>query len=391
MESTESDLTPGLARSKIRFGLFPKIVAVMLIISLVGFSIKNEIGDPVGDAMVYFDDRLHVTDAEGELRVEGVTDRTTIPVKIYGPGFGKWEGSFTTDRERVVITVPGGGVIEQQVLSARRFSAEDVVVRWQGYHPNGREGQSGEGEWDAEHGIARATGLETGTYALKIRLPGSATLTSEMVDVAPGEEVALAPVVPDRGLAIAGRVLDADTLQPVVGARVSCEPGSPSVFREPHLVENAPGTSTDTDGVFLLEGLDHVRRLGPLAAVARLDDPSVERCSETDQGVAVLGAVGLGQVAVEGGAVDLEERPLGPLRLSVYGLSEEVLSRSAFAVDENGRGFGGDLIDQFKDPFHRFGIADDIINTSFFLLSFLKSSVLIDQLLFFNGSLDDQF
>jgi methyl-accepting chemotaxis protein len=38
-ESTESDLTPGLARSKIRFGLFPKIVAVMLIISLLPFII----------------------------------------------------------------------------------------------------------------------------------------------------------------------------------------------------------------------------------------------------------------------------------------------------------------------------------------------------------------
>jgi methyl-accepting chemotaxis protein len=39
VESTESDLTPGLARRKIRFGLFPKIFAVMLIISLLPFII----------------------------------------------------------------------------------------------------------------------------------------------------------------------------------------------------------------------------------------------------------------------------------------------------------------------------------------------------------------
>jgi len=218
--------------------------------------VENEIGYPVADATVYFDDLLHVTDANGELLIAGVTSRTTIPVKIFGHGFGMWEGSFATDQDEVVITVPGGGVIEQQVLSGRRFAAEDVIVRWQAYHPNGREGESGEGEWDAEHGIARATGLKTGTYALTVRLPGAATLTSERVEVAPGEEVVLAPVVPDRGLAISGRVLDAETLQPVAGARVSCEPGSPSVFRAPHVVENAPGTSTDTDGVFLLEGLD---------------------------------------------------------------------------------------------------------------------------------------
>jgi len=218
--------------------------------------VENEIGDRIAEAMVYFNDLVHITDSKGELQIQGVTRKSTIPVKIFGDGFGMWEGSFTTDRERVVITVPGGGIIEQLVLSGRRFAAEDVVVRWQSYHPNGHEGESGEGDWDAEHGIARATDLKAGTYALTVRLPGSATLTSERVDVAPGEEVVLAPVVPDRGLAISGRVLDAETLQPVPGARVSCEPGSPSVFRAPHVVETVPGTSTDTDGIFLLEGLD---------------------------------------------------------------------------------------------------------------------------------------
>jgi hypothetical protein len=81
-------------------------------------------------------------------------------------------------------------------------------------------------------------------------------MVSERVDVAPGEEVALAPIVPDRGLAVAGRVLDADTLEPVPGARVKCEPGSPSTFRAPELLGDIPSTLTDTDGMFLLEGLD---------------------------------------------------------------------------------------------------------------------------------------
>ncbi|MFZ0133323.1 MAG: cache domain-containing protein [Desulfobacterales bacterium] len=38
-EADDADLAPGLARQKIRFGLFPKIVAVMLIISLLPFII----------------------------------------------------------------------------------------------------------------------------------------------------------------------------------------------------------------------------------------------------------------------------------------------------------------------------------------------------------------
>ena len=36
----------------------------------------------------------------------------------------------------------------------------------------------------------------------------------------------LSAIVPDRGLAISGRVLDAETLQPLPGARVKCKPAS---------------------------------------------------------------------------------------------------------------------------------------------------------------------
>ena len=218
--------------------------------------VENEIGERVAEAILYFDERVYQTDGNGQLRVQGLTNRMTMPVKIFGPGFGMWEGSFSTDRERVLITVPGGAVIEQQVLSGQRFGEDEVIVRWQAYTPSGREGKSGKGVWNAEHGIARASGLEAGTYSLSVRLPGSATTTSERVEVALGEELMLSPIVPDRGLAISGRVLDADTLQPVAGAQVKCEPGSPAVFRAPQMLGDVPTAATDTDGMFLLEGLD---------------------------------------------------------------------------------------------------------------------------------------
>ena len=218
--------------------------------------VENEIGERAAKAILYFNDRVYQTDANGLLRVEGLTRRTTIPVKIFGSGFGVWEGSFSTDQQRVVITVPGGAVIEQQILTSRRFSPDEVIVRWQVYTASGREGKSGKGSWDAEQAIARASGLETGTYSLSVRLPGSATMVSERVEVSLGEELMLAPIVPDRGLAISGRVLDSETLQPVPGARVKCEPGSPSVFRAPELLGDVPTTLTDIDGMFLLEGLD---------------------------------------------------------------------------------------------------------------------------------------
>ena len=218
--------------------------------------VENEIGERAAKAILYFNDRVYQTDGNGQLRVEGLTRRTTIPVKIFGSGFGMWEGAFSTDQDRVVITVPGGAVIEQQILSARHFSPDEVIVRWQAYTASGREGKSGKGSWEEELSIARASGLETGTYSLSVRLPGSATMVSERVEVALGEELMLSPIVPDRGLAISGRVLDGETLQPVPGARVKCEPGSPAVFRAPELLGDVPSTLTDSDGMFLLEGLD---------------------------------------------------------------------------------------------------------------------------------------
>ncbi len=115
--------------------------------------VENEIGERAAKAILYFNDRVYQTDGNGQLRVEGLTRRTTIPVKIFGSGFGVWEGSFSTDHERVVITVPGGAVIEQQILSARHFSPDEVIVRWQAYTPSGREGKVGQGHMGrgAEH------------------------------------------------------------------------------------------------------------------------------------------------------------------------------------------------------------------------------------------------
>jgi protocatechuate 3,4-dioxygenase beta subunit len=242
------ELSEGLVAEPVALELIPGRDILLVV--------ENQIGERAAKAILYFNDRVYQTDGNGQLRVEGLTRRTTIPVKIFGSGFGVWEGAFSTDQERVVITVPGGAVIEQQILSARHFSSDEVIVRWQAYTASGREGKSGKGVWDAELSIARASGLETGTYSLSVRLPGSATMVSERVDVALGEELMLSPIVPDRGLAISGRVLDAETLQPVPGARVKCEPGSPAVFRAPELLGDVPSTLTDTDGMFLLEGLD---------------------------------------------------------------------------------------------------------------------------------------
>jgi protocatechuate 3,4-dioxygenase beta subunit len=318
----------GRACAEAEFEIGQETVAEPVVLDLapgrdIVLVVQNEVGDRIAKAMVYFNDRTHYTDRKGRLRIQGVTSRETIPVKIFSSGFGMWEGSFTADRERIVVTVPGGAKIEQQILSARRFSEDEVVVRWQAFQSNGRETKSGTGDWDSERGIARASGLESGTYELRVRLPGSATLISERVEVAVGEEVVLVPVVPDRGLAISGRVLDAETLQPIPGAQVSCEPGSPSVFRPPHVVEEVPSVSTDVDGAFLLEGMDP----GTCRAVVRASGFATWRLDgvEPDEVGLDIGDVEMDSgMTIVGRVYDRNDRP-------ITGVAVEITENAAYA------------------------------------------------------------
>ena len=116
----------------------------------------------------------------------------------------------------------------------------------------------------AEHLWKVTVGSSSYWQQVHLHLP-SATIVSERVEVSVSEQIVLPAAVPERGLAVAGRILDADTLQPLAGAEVSCEPGSPSVFRAPDTVQDVPSVLSDTDGLFLLEGLD----AGPCRAIIR--------------------------------------------------------------------------------------------------------------------------
>jgi hypothetical protein len=133
-------------------------------------------------------------------------------------------------------------------------------------------------------------------------------MVSEMVEVSPGGEAFLPAAIPERGMAISGRVLDGGTFRPVAGARVICEPGSPHQFRKPHRLEKLTATVTDADGVFLLEGLDAARcrtvvRAPGYAAWRRdgvePDDAGFDLGDiELDEGMTIVGRV-----------VDRDDRP----------------------------------------------------------------------------------
>ena len=272
--------------------------------------IQDEYGRPAAGATIIDTTtyRKHSTDDEGVLVFEGVGRGAHFDLEILGAGLQPWRGRVEADRAEVVLRIASGGVLEWPILTGREIAEDDVVAGWSKLNDRSREIADGFAHWDADERIIRADGLAPGRYRLEVRLPGAATLRSEVVEIGPGEEVQLAAVVPDRGLAIAGRVVDATTSQPVPGARVSCEGGSPNQFRKPQQLDHPQTALSDADGLFLLEGLDP----GPCRASVRAPGYAGWRRDgvEPDEAGADLGEIDLDQgMTITGRVLDRSNRP----------------------------------------------------------------------------------
>ncbi|MGD8439841.1 MAG: carboxypeptidase-like regulatory domain-containing protein [Holophagae bacterium] len=267
--------------------------------------------------------RRFEADDTGAVVFRGVTSGDTIDLKIFADGLRPWRGSIDTDHAEVVLRIPLGGGLEWPILTGRAVAPGDATAIWIRINDRGREVAEGEARWDTELRAVVADGLDIGRYRLQARLPGAATLTSEIVELGPGERVRLPAAVPDCGLAIAGRVVAADTADPVAGARVTCEPGSPQEFRKPVWLERLPAAVSDADGLFLLDGLDS----GRCRTVVRAPGFAAWRRDgvEPDEIGLDLGLIELdGGMTVVGRVVDRSSRPQ-------TGVTVEITEDAAYA------------------------------------------------------------
>jgi hypothetical protein len=315
--TTEVTVTPTTANEAVMLELEPGHDLRLVI--------QDEVGRPVARATVIETDahRKHGTNRNGVVRFKGVRPGDEMALEVFGAGLRPWQGRIRTDETETVLRLPVGGVLEWPILTARELGTDDVTATWSRLNAQGREIAEGMASWDRRHRLVRADGLDAGPHRLTVRLPGAATLHSEVVEIGPGDEVLLPAVVPERGAAISGRVLDGDTYQPVPGARVTCEPGSPHQFRKLHRLERLQAALTDADGVFLLEGLD----TGRCRAVVRAPGFAAWRRDgvEPDEVGADLGDIELDQgMTVVGRVVDRGDRPQA-------GVTVEITEDAAYA------------------------------------------------------------
>ena len=67
------------------------------------------------------------------------------------------------------------------------------------------------------------------------------------------------------------------------------------------------------------------------------------------------------QILIEGGAVDLDERPLGPGARIVYGVGDQFLAGAGLTADEDGCIACGDLVNLPVDVAHGIRVANDVL------------------------------
>ena len=72
----------------------------------------------------------------------------------------------------------------------------------------------------------------------------------------------------------------------------------------------------------------------------------------------------LQQRRAQGGAVHLDERPVGPPRVAVDGVGHQLLARAALTVDEHGRGARGRELDPAVDLLQALGLPDQLTEAS---------------------------
>ncbi len=221
--------------------------------------VLDQFGNPVRNTVAEVGSRCYQAGKDGVVTVPGVRPGAELEIFFSGGGVVPETRTVRVEGDRITVTLTKGARIEWPVLLDDRAAAEEGRFEWIEILPGGRENRRGPCSWDAERSSAVAEGLSAGRYRLRAVIPGYAPLTSREMEVAAGDDVVLAAAVPDPGVFIAGKVLDADSGEVVVGARVRAEPGDGGTFRTPKDLEEAPEDLSDGDGLFRVSGLEENR------------------------------------------------------------------------------------------------------------------------------------
>jgi protocatechuate 3,4-dioxygenase beta subunit len=220
-------------------------------------------GEPVARALVY------CTDAEDDPSLGNNTDaegRFVLPSRAVGceavarhPDHGDSDptvlepGSDNLLRLREPASISGYVVDERgSPLSGVTVAIESFVAA-SGRSVAGKRGRKVRGDDRGEFELGK---LQAGTYILTATANGRPPARSDEIELANGERVRGIRIELGAGATLVGRVLDADSGEPIEGARVWLDALT--------LTSRPPPSTTDADGQYRLEGVPE----GPFSVAA---------------------------------------------------------------------------------------------------------------------------
>jgi len=283
-----------------------------------GFDLVLELVDQAGLALpgvsVMVRKVRRESDRNGRLTLPGVAEGETLAASARGGGVVPWQGAVVAKGSPQRLVLERGGSLRWPLIVPESVGQE-VTVRWRRSRAgDGQPLDQGEGRWDGAHGEAVADGLRPGVVRVEADLAGFATLTSEPVTLGEAEQVVLPAAAPELGGTLAGRVVSADSGEPVPGARVACEPGGPTTFRSPGEGSRTRRAIADENGGFLVAGLGG----GPyrLRVEAPGFAPTVRDGVAPDDDLGDL-ELGVG-LTVAGHVVDRQDHPVAGVRVEAW-------------------------------------------------------------------------
>jgi len=265
-------------------------------------TIVNSAGRPPLPIYVATESWRKQADDHGRVVIPGVKKGEKLELEIFGRHFVQIKPTIVVDGPKQQIVVEEGGWLHWPIILNEDIAGLEMWCRWRQYDENGLHAGSG---WcrlaeDEENTIV-ASGLRPGTFQVELRLEGYAPLFSDKGELVEDGALWLPALAPEAGSLVLGRVLDNETYEPVVGARVSCELGSPSAYRPPKETDPIASCESDADGVFRLRGLDEracrIRVTAPGFAETLLDGigPTAEGTDlgdiELGRGMTIRGVV----------------------------------------------------------------------------------------------------
>lgn len=202
------------------------------------------------------------TDAEGRAKLSGFSVEEPVHLSCRAPGYLTWRREHELVPVYVECALEALAAVGGEVVGTggAPLPGAHVTLRSTGDDPAGSESPSSRSQAVDAAGLYAIGELPAGSYRLSAAAPGHEVATTDL-DLDPGQELILEPIVLRAGRELAGLVVDAESREPLAGVEVrsTSPPGAVSA------VSDGEGRFTFASGgdeplVLALASPEHVRR-----------------------------------------------------------------------------------------------------------------------------------